>query len=288
MDHRPERPAPNPRAAVPLRTLILALVVALVPVAVVAASSGQSSTQGSPVKVAKGITVALSPSSRSLDQGQSTTFTVSATSTGGFTGPVAFTVTGLPAGATAAWSPSSVVLGSGSTAQVALTVATSPTTPVGKSDFTVKGASGTGQNAVQSNAAPGQLQVQEVKRTFGVTGSLSGLLAPGVSRAVELQISNPGNKSIAITNLTVSIAQVVRTPAAVAANLPCSSADYQVTQYSGSYPLAAPPGPSSLTSLGVNDSSKWPQVRMLDTLQLQDGCKGATLQLTYSGTGQAN
>ena len=164
-----------------------------------------------------------------------------------------------------------------------MTIATATTTTVGKFDFTVKGASGT----VQSNAAPGQLQVQEVKRTFGVTGSLNGLLAPGVSRAVELQISNPENKSIAVTNLTVAIAQVVRTPAAVAANLPCSSADYQITQYSGTYPLAAPSGPSSLTSLGV-PQSKWPQVRMLDTLQLQDGCKGATLQLTFSGTGQAN
>jgi hypothetical protein len=266
---------------------LLALVVALVPAATLAASGGQSATSVNTAKAVKGIAVALSPSNRSMDQGQSTTFAVSATSTGGFTGPVTFTVTGLPAGATAAWSPPSVVLGSGSTAQVTLTVATSPTTTVGKFDFTVKGASGTAQNAVQSNAAPGQLQVQEVKRTFGVTGSLTGPLAPGVSRAVELQISNPENKSIAITNLTVAIAQLVRTPAAVAANLPCSSADYQITQFTGTYPFSAPPGPSSLTSLGV-PQSKWPQVRMLDTLELQDGCKGATLQLTFSGTGQAN
>ncbi|XAS72105.1 hypothetical protein VUN82_24040 [Micrococcaceae bacterium Sec5.1] len=283
MDHRPERIAPFRRSGLPLRALLLALMVALVSVATLAASGGQSATQGNSAKVGKGIAVTLSPSSRSLDQGQSTTFTVAATSTGGFTGPVTFTVTGLPAGAAVAWSPSSMVLGSGATAQVSLTVTTATTTPAGKSDFTVTGASGT----LQSNAAPGQLQVQEVKRTFGLTGSLNGLLAPGVSRAVELQISNPENKSIAVTNLTVSIAQVVRTPAAVAANLPCSSADYQITQYTGTYPFAAPSGPSSLTSLGV-PQSKWPQVRMLDTLQLQDGCKGATLQLIYSGTGQAN
>lgn len=283
MDHRPERTTPFRRAGVPLRAILLALVVALVPVAALAASSGQSATQGNPPKVAKGITVTLSPSSRSLDQGQSTTFAVSATSTGGFVGPVMFNVAGLPAGATAAWSPSSVVLGSGGTAQVSLTITTATTTPVGKFDFTVKGTSG----AFESNAAPGQLQVQEVKRSFGVTGALYGVLAPGVSLPVELKISNPENKSIAVTNLRVSIAQVVRTPAAVAANLPCSSADYQIIQYTGTYPFAAPSGPSSLTSLGV-PQSKWPQVRMLDTLQLQDGCKGATLQLTYSGTGQAN
>lgn len=278
MDHRPERTKSLTRAGIPLRALFLALIVAFVPVAALAASGGQGTT-----KESKGITVTLSPSSRSVDQGQSATYTVLASSTGGFSGAVTFTVAGLPVGAAAAWSPSSVSLASGSTAQVTLTVTTATTSPVGKSDFTVKGSSG----SVQSVAAAGQLQVQEVKRTFGVTGSVTGLLAPGVSKPLELQISNPIGKSIAVTNLTVAITQVVRTSAAVAANLPCSTADYQLTQYTGTYPFTAPPGSSSLSSLGV-PQTKWPQVRMLDTLQLQDGCKGATIQFTYSGTGQAN
>lgn len=282
MDPRPKRTTPFRQARVPLRALILALVVALVPVAALAASSGQGGSQGNQTKVSKGIVVALSPSSRSLDQGQSTTYTVSATSTGGFTGTVTFAASGLPAGAVAAWQPTSVVLISGSTAQVTMTVQTAPTTAAGKTDFTVKGTSG----SVQASA-PAQLQVLEVKRTFDVTGSVDGLLAPGTTRPVNLQISNYNNKSIAVTNLTVAMSQVVRTPEAVAANLPCTTADYKITQYSGTYPLTVAPGTRSLSALGVPES-KLPQIAMLDTSKLQDGCKRATLHLAYTGTGQAN
>ncbi|MFJ4209169.1 hypothetical protein ACIPY2_12005 [Paenarthrobacter sp. NPDC089675] len=277
MDPRQERRTPFLRVGRPLRAVILAVLVALVPAAAIAAGSGQGNT----TKVTKGITVTLSPSSRSTDQGLSVTYTAAATSTGGFTGPVTFTAAGLPAGASATWSASSVNLASGGTAQVTLTVSTSPTTPAGKTDFTVTGTSG----SIQSSA-PAQLQVQEVKRTFGVTGSIAAL-APGISRAMDLQMSNSTGKSIAVSDLTVAISQVVRTPAAVAAGLPCSTADYAITQFSGTYPLTIPNGSSSLSGLGVAQS-KWPQVKMLDTLLLQDGCKGATLQLTFSGTGQAN
>lgn len=278
MDHRPERIAPSRRGEV-LRALLLALLVAILPTAALAANNGQ----GSAAKAPSGITVALSPSSRTVDQGQSTTFTVSATSTGGFTGPVTFSTSGLPAGANASFAPSSSNLTSGGTVQATLTVGTATTTPAAKTDFTVKAGSGT----VVSNTAPGQLQVLEVKRNFGVTGSVNGMLAPGVSRSLELQISNPENKSIAVTNLSVSISQVVRTPAAIAANLPCTAADYKLTQYSGAYPLTVEPGVRKLSALGVPES-RWPRITMQDTPQLQDGCKGATIQLTYSGTGQGN
>ncbi len=279
MDPRPERTAPLHRVAIPLRALILALVVALVPVGALAASGAQG---GGQAKVTKGIIVTLSPSSRTVDQGQSATYTVSAASTGGFTGPVTFAVTGLPAGTAAAWSPSSVVLTSGGAAQVALTVTTAPGIPAGKSNFTVRGTAGTLQSSAQA-----QLHVLEVNRTFDVSGTVSGLLAPGVTRSVDLVISNPNNKGIAVSNLTVAISQVVRTPAAVAANLPCTPADYTLAQYSGTYPLTVAPGSRSLSSLGVPESKR-PQITMLDTSQLQDGCKGATVRLAFSGTGQAN
>ncbi|UKA49796.1 hypothetical protein LFT48_20595 [Arthrobacter sp. FW305-123] len=291
MDHRPERPAPMHRVRIPLPALLLALVVAVVPVAALAASGNQAAgtqtagnqTSTSQGKVSKGISVTLSPSSRTVDQGQSASFTVAATSVGGFAGPVTFAVTGLPAGAAASPSPSSVSLAAGSTAQVTLTVSTATTTPVAKTDFTVKAMSGT----TVSNTAPGQLQVLEVKRTFGVTGTVLGPLAPGISQPVDLKITNGNVKAIDVTNLSVAISQVVRTPAAIAANLPCTTADYKLTQYSGTYPLTVEPGSRSLSGMGVSQAS-WPRITMLDTAQLQDGCKGATLRLTYSGTGQAN
>jgi hypothetical protein len=257
MDPTQERRSPFLRGGMPLRAVILAVLVALVPVTALAASNGQSNGQGTPGKEA-------------------------ATSKGGFAGPVTFGVVGLPAGATAAWSPSSVNLTSGSTAQATLTVTTAPSTPAGKTDFTITGTGG----GMQSTASA-QLNVQEVKRNFGVTGTVNGPLAPGTSQSIELQISNPVGKSIAVTNLSVAISQVVRTPQAVAANLPCTAADYVLSQFSGTYPFTAPAGSSSLSGLGI-PQNKWPHIRMLDTQLLQDGCKGATLQLTYSGMGQGN
>ncbi|MFI2566625.1 hypothetical protein [Paenarthrobacter sp. NPDC018779] len=275
----------GPGAAI--RTSILGLLVVLVVVTTLAACGvlrvGQSGGQAASGNGSKGLTVALSPASRSVDQGQSATYEVSVSATGSLSGAVSLSVAGLPTGTTAGWSPSSVVLASGGSTKATLTVSTSPTTPAGKSDFTVTATSG----AVQSNTAKAQLQVKEVKRTFGVSASLSGALAPGVSLPLDLQISNPERKSIAVTNLAVAIGQVVRTPAAVAAGLPCSAADYSITQYTGAYPLAVQPGPSSLSGLGVAETG-WPRITMLDTPLLQDGCKGATLQLTYSGTGQGN
>ncbi|MGJ3192899.1 hypothetical protein FQP90_22460 [Paenarthrobacter nitroguajacolicus] len=274
---------PLSRAGIAVKAALLTVLVVLASVASLGASGGQSNGKMAEAKAVAAIQLALSPSSRSLDQGQSATFDATVSSSGGYLGPVAFSAAGLPSGTTAAWSPSSVVVNSGSTAKATLTIFTSPTTPAGKVDFTVTGTSGT----IKSNAAKGQLHVKEVKRNFGVTGSLQGPLAPGVSLPLDLQISNPENKSIAVTNVSASISQVVRTPAAIAAGLPCSSADYNVTQFTGTYPFDVQPGSTSLSALGIPQAS-WPRISMLDTLQLQDGCKGATLELTYSGTGQAN
>jgi hypothetical protein len=93
---------------------------------------------------------------------------------------------------------------------------------------------------------------------------------------------------VSVTNLTVTVQSIARTPYAVSHNQPCGPGDYKVTQYGGSYPLAVPGnGSASLSSLGIA-SSVWPKVTMLDTASNQDGCKGATLTLAYSGSGQGS
>jgi hypothetical protein len=78
------------------------------------------------------------PTSRTVQPGGSTTYTATVTPVNGFTGTVAFSVTGLPSGATATFSPASVTT-SGSTT---LSVATSATTPPGKYTLTIRGTSG--------------------------------------------------------------------------------------------------------------------------------------------------
>jgi hypothetical protein len=83
--------------------------------------------------------VSATPSSTSVNAGGSATYTVSAAALNGFTGTVSLGVTsGLPAGATASFNPTSIAAGANST----LTIATSSSTPVGNPTLTITGTSG--------------------------------------------------------------------------------------------------------------------------------------------------
>ncbi|PVZ55746.1 COG1470 family protein [Arthrobacter sp. H-02-3] len=258
------------------RVLIIGLLAIFLPAGTLYAA-GQQSAPPKP-----GILVQVTPSTRNVDQGQATSYSASVSSTGGFTGTVTLAVAGIPAGAAASFSPSSVKLTAGGTAQLSMNVSTASSTAAGDYDLALTGQSG----AIQSAAVQTQLRVKAPLRVFGLSGNVAGLLAPGTSRPLDLGFNNP-DKSIDVGNLTVSIAGVVRTAKAIAANLPCTAQDYAVVQFSGRYPLAVPSGSSSLSQLGVS-SAQWPRIAMLDTPRLQDGCKGAVLQLAYSGSGQGN
>jgi hypothetical protein len=83
--------------------------------------------------------IAASPSSQSVVQGSGTSYTVTVTPSGGFTGTVTFSASGLPSGATASFNPTSVA-GSGSST---MSVTTSSTTPAGSYPVTITGTSGT-------------------------------------------------------------------------------------------------------------------------------------------------
>jgi hypothetical protein len=78
------------------------------------------------------------PSSRTVAPGGSTTYTATVTPVNGFTGTVAFSVTGLPSGATAVFNPASVTT-SGSTT---MSVSTTAATPRGTYTLIIRGASG--------------------------------------------------------------------------------------------------------------------------------------------------
>ena len=82
--------------------------------------------------------LAASPGSQSIAPGASTSYTVSVTPSGGFTGPVTLSVSGLPAGAGGSFNPASVTTSGSST----LTVNTSTTTPIGSFPLTITGTSG--------------------------------------------------------------------------------------------------------------------------------------------------
>ena len=227
------------------------------------------------------LAMTASPASSTISPGSSAVYGVTITRTN-LTAAVTFTLTGaLPTGATYAFTPSSTT---GNTSS--LQVDTKSTTPTGTYSLNLV-ASGTDVGGVTRTASAAVTLVVSTKgKDFAISGDLVGLLAPGLSRPLNLTLTNPNNQNIAISNLTVTIKSV--TKAAHAPAGACSTSDYAVTQYSGPYPLSAPAnGSATLSSLGVA-SSKWPQVRMLDTALNQDGCKGATVTLAYSGSGSGS
>jgi hypothetical protein len=332
------------------------------------------------------ITVQIAPVSQSVTRGQAASYTVSATSTGGFTGSVALTASSVPSGASATFTPKSVTLGSGRSASSTLRVATASVTPAGSYTFTVTGTSGKVSGAVTAGLtvsyplsgslamtatpasvtmSPGAtavytatlsrtnlpgparlsvggvpagasaayspnpvtgnsstLQVTTTSRTptgtyslvvvasatdaggvsrfayasvqltvtakgkpFAISGNLAGLLAPGVTLPLNLTVTNPNNKPVSVTNLTVTLQSVTRAPVTTK---PCGTGDYSVTQYSGPYPLTTPAnGSATLSGLGVARSSM-PKVSMVNAPTDQDGCKGASLTLAYLGSGQGS
>jgi hypothetical protein len=87
---------------------------------------------------ASGYSLSATPSSRSVVRGSRTSYTVTITRTGGFTGAVAMSVSGLPGGAAASFNPASTT-GTSST----MTVTTSRTTRTGTYTLTITGVNGT-------------------------------------------------------------------------------------------------------------------------------------------------
>lgn len=264
------------------RTAVKVLLVGLL-VMFVSADSIFAASQGGNQGNKSGVTIQVNPATRTVDQGGTASYAASLTSANGFSGSVTPTVSGLPANTTAAFTPVSITLTSGKSATVTLTVVTQATTPDGKADLTIATAAGSSQ----ATGVVVQLIVQASKKTFTISGNLGSPLSPGATIPLNLSITNPNNKSLALSSLSVSVASVTRTQAAVAAGLSCTPADYAVTNYSGQYPLTVPAGEWTLQSLKL-PPNQWPRIAMLDTNSNQDGCKGATLQLAYSGTGEGN
>jgi hypothetical protein len=376
---------PSARSArTAVKLLLTGLLIMLIPAGALFATSQNAKP---------GITLQVSPASQSIERTKTASYVVTATSTGGFSGAVSLSASGLPAGSSAAFSPSSVTLGAGNTATATMTVSTGQSIAIGTHSLGIKGVSGkvsgtvsvgltvnypisssfsmnaapasvtvppgsigvysiqlsrnnftgpvnlsvagglpsgsstafapnpatgntsTLQITTSSNASDGtyslnlmgsgpdangttqnayasvRLVIDSTQKSFILSGNLGDRpgeqLAPGTSLPMDLGITNPNKKALALTNLSVSIKSVTRTADAIARDLQCSTGDYVVTQYSGPYPVAVEPGSTSLSGLRI-DSTQWPQFKMLDTPANQDGCKGATLELVYSGSGQGN
>src|SRR5690242_3718728 len=178
--------------------------------------------------------LAVGSAGRSAPQGGTATWQLTASGTGGFTGRVVYAVTGLPAGAGATFEATTSSLSPTTpSAQSRLEIATSAATPTGDSVVTVTGTSGATRRSVTAalhvTRAPdgsaavsaGPPAVSEQVRPAGgpvapgsaaasafliSTAAPAPALAPGApARPLELLLSNPHHRPIAVTDLRVAI-----------------------------------------------------------------------------------
>ena len=164
--------------------------------------------------------VSATPASRSVAAGGSTTYTVTVGSLNGFGGMVGLSVSGLPAGATPVFSPSSVT-GSGTST---LTVTTTTSTASGTYPLTITGTSGslthttsitltiTPQPNFSLSASPSSLSIPRggsgtstitVNPLNGFGGSVS-LSASGFSKGVSASFNPSTTTTTSILTLTAS------------------------------------------------------------------------------------
>lgn len=124
-----------------MRNRILSAALLFFVPALIGCGSGGHSTLGSG---AGSFAVSAQPASKNVVQGQSTSYPMTTTASGGFANTVTLSVSGLPSGATAAFNPTSVqptANGTGSTMTITTTTGSAPT-PVGSYTLTVTGAAG--------------------------------------------------------------------------------------------------------------------------------------------------
>ncbi|MGB8540665.1 MAG: hypothetical protein WCD49_03410 [Candidatus Acidiferrales bacterium] len=125
--------------------------------------------------------LSATPQTQTVAAGSNTTFAVSTSAFNSFSGNISLSVTGLPTGVTASFSPSSVAAGSSST----LTITSATNTLTGDYTFDIVGTSGSLTNTVAV--------------TVNVTGGASFALSASPSS----QTVTPGGNAPYVVNLTV-------------------------------------------------------------------------------------
>ena len=170
--------------------------------------------------------VSATPSSRTIVQGSSTTYSATVTALNGFNGNVSLSASGLPSGANASFNPSTIS-GSGSST---LTITTLSSTPAGSYPITITATSGTLAHAttvtlVVTGPSDFTLVVSPTSRTInrgssttysvniGAVGSFSGTVSLTVSGLPKKTTSNFTPASI--TSAGTSILKVSANPTAV-------------------------------------------------------------------------
>jgi Galactose oxidase-like, Early set domain/PKD domain len=162
------------------------------------------------VNPAPDFAISVSPSSRSVVQGDNVPYTVSISALNGFADTVNLSVSGLPVGATAAFVPASISASGSST----LTVTTAANTPAGTFTLTLTGTSAsrthsTGATLIVTSAADFSLSASkstlQIARGGTGTDTITVSALQGFTGSVSLSVSGmPARVTAALSATTVT------------------------------------------------------------------------------------
>ena len=166
-------------------------------------------------------TLSATPASQTAESGTSASYTVTIAPLNGYTGTVSFSVSGLPAGATATFTPASITTSGDSTLAIATTAGTTPsgsysltitgtdgiltrtaTVTLVVSDFTIS-ASPSAQSANQGATANYTVTLTPLNGfTSTVSFSISGLPAGATATFTPASLAGSGTSALAISTTT--------------------------------------------------------------------------------------
>ena len=118
---------------------------------------------------------------------------------------------------------------------------------------------------------------------FGMSGDVSDPIVPGARVAIDLEFVNRHFIALSVSDIQVSIRRV-NAPHADRAH-PCGPEDFSVEQVPPDTDISVPAREKrKLSQLGL-PQQVWPRLMLADRPVNQDGCKGASLLLSYSAAG---
>ncbi|GAA4731968.1 hypothetical protein GCM10023350_14170 [Nocardioides endophyticus] len=113
-----------------------------------------------------------------------------------------------------------------------------------------------------------------------ISGTTRKPLRPGVSSRVRLGFTNQGLKAVSLRHVRVTISSITAPQASP--EYPCTRADFRVRPMRARPFVVPDDGFTNLVRLGV-PGWQWPRLTMRNRPVNQDGCKGASLKLSYRG-----
>lgn len=116
-----------------------------------------------------------------------------------------------------------------------------------------------------------------------ISAVAAGDLAPAVAVPLNLAFDNPNEFPLALTDIRVSVVGIEAPRARP--ERPCTSADYVVRQLAGPAALTVDTrGETDLLRLELTPG-EWPAITLVDRPVNQDGCKEASLTLSFQAVG---